>query len=303
MARESGFDSEPSYCGNCGAPLEPGVRTCGICGTPIDSEAGSEQQPFHFAGEAPADYIPYCRSCGVGVSWGQGHTCSRCGVSPLCDLHFRSSEEVCFDCADAVTHSQTQTSSSALRCGVCGMSVAPNADFCPNCGRAMAASYASAEYAGFLIRLAAFVADWVIGYLGAALVAAIIGISLTSGDIEPATLEDISITLENFNYSFLLLFCVISAAHGVILTIWRGQTLGKMLLKIQVVDAQGNVPPWHNAAIRELLRGVILLALFPLGLLYIWIAFDGRKRGLHDYLGGSYVVRKRRNTRTPEGFF
>ena len=175
--------------------------------------------------------------------------------------------------------------------------------FAPNCGRAIGASQAGQEYAGFWIRLAAFAADWIFAYLAAALVAAIIGISLTTGDVEPATLDDVSITLENFNYSFLLLFCGISAAHGVIMTIWRGQTLGKMLLRIQVVDEQGNIPAWHNAAGRELLRGVILLALFPLGLLYIWVAFDRRKRGPHDFLGGSYVIRKRRNARTPGGFF
>jgi len=79
------------------------------------------------------------------------------------------------------------------------------------------------------------------------------------------------------------------------MTALRGQTLGKMLLRIQVVDAGGNVPPWPRAVARELLRGVISLALFPLGLLYLWVALDTRKRGLHDYLGGSYVVRKQRN--------
>ena len=78
-------------------------------------------------------------------------------------------------------------------------------------------------------------------------------------------MEDLTIAIENFNYSFLLLFGGISVAHGAVMTAFRGQTLGKMLLRIQVVDAEGNVPPWQKAILRELLRGVILMALFPLG--------------------------------------
>ena len=303
MASDSGLYSGPSFCGNCGAPVESGQRACVTCGAPVDPDSGAQETSGQYAEESPPDYIPYCRNCGVTVPWARGYTCSRCGVAPLCDLHFRSAERLCLDCAARPANSETGEVQGGLRCGACGTPVVPFTDFCANCGVALAAPYVRAEYAGFLLRLAAFVADWVIGYLAAALIAAIIGISMTSGDIEPATLQDVTITIENFNYSFLILFCGISAAHGLIMTIWKGQTLGKMLLKIQVVDAQGNIPPWHNAAIRELLRGVILVALFPLGLLYIWVAFDSRKRGPHDYLGSSYVVRRQRSARTPSGFF
>ena len=156
---------------------------------------------------------------------------------------------------------------------------------------------------GFWIRLAAFVADWIFAYLVAALIAAIIGISLTTGEVDPQAMEDLTIAIENFNYSFLLLFGGISVVHGAVMTAFRGQTLGKMLLRIQVVDAEGNVPPWQKAILRELLRGVILMALFPLGLLYVWVSLDSRKRGPHDYLSGSYVVRKQRGpTRRERGF-
>ena len=302
MARESGFDSGSSYCGNCGTPLDSGSLVCGSCGTPVGSEAWADQQDPRDVDEAPVDYIPYCRNCGVGVPWGQGHSCNRCGVTPLCALHFSTAEGLCLDCANTQSFGGTAPT-TGLRCGACGAPVAPMTDFCPNCGRGLAAPYQRMEYAGFLLRSGAFIVDWIFGYLVAALVAAIIGISMTSGDIEPTNLQDVSITLENFNYSFLLLFCVISAVHGVILTIWRGQTVGKMVLKIQVVDANGNLPPWHKSLIRELLRGVILLALLPLGLLYFWVLFDPRKRGPHDLVSGSFVVRKQGGAKNPGSFF
>ena len=294
MASQSSQGTGASFCGNCGAAVKAGSAACSVCGQPV-------ADPTEQTGPPPPDYIPYCRSCGVGVPWGMGHTCQRCGVAPLCELHFRSETGLCLDCSAAPAYSSGPAAGqvSGLACRRCGSALFPDADFCPKCGAVVTAgTLQEAEYMGFWIRFAAFVADWIIAYLIAALVAAIIGISMTSGDVEPEQLQDVSIAIENFNYSFLFLFCGISAAYTVVMTAWKGQTLGKMLLRIQVVDADGNVPPWHKAVIRELLRGVILLALFPLGLLYVWVGFDARKRGPHDYLGGSYVVRKQRNAGT-----
>ena len=295
MTSEPGPDVGPSFCGNCGARMDSESQICGACGQPANP-------PFSSTETAPRDYIPYCRNCGVGVPWGRGHSCQRCGVAPLCDLHFRSASGLCLDCADAPTYSGGAIAAGGLRCNGCGMFVAPLTDFCPNCGLGMAAPYVKTEYMGFWIRFAAFVADWIIAYVVAALVAAVIGISLTSGDVDPEALADISIAIENFNYSFLFLFSGISALYCATMTALTGQTLGKMLLRIQVVDSEGNVPPWHKSVARELLRGIFLLALFPLGLLYVWVALDARKRGPHDHLFGCYVVRKTRNTGQPRRF-
>ena len=291
MTSESGSGEGPSFCGNCGAPLQAGSAACGACGQPVT-------EPVEQTGPPPADYIPYCRSCGVGVPWGMGHTCQRCGVSPLCELHFRVDRGLCIDCSAAPAPAypgSTPQPVGGLHCGACGASVAPDVGFCSTCGRALAVPYAGTEYMGFWVRVAAYVIDWIIIYAASALIAALIGIPLIAGDVDSAATDDISVILENFNYSFLLLFCCAFTVYGILMTALRGQTLGKMLLRIQVVDADGNVPPWPRAVARELLRGVISLALFPLGLLYLWVALDTRKRGWHDYLGGSYVVRKQRN--------
>ena len=290
MTSELGSGGEPSFCGNCGAAVQAGSRVCGVCGQPVKD-----------AGAPPQDYIPYCRSCGVGVPWGMGHTCHRCGVAPLCELHFRADTGLCFDCSAAPAYAAGATAAGGLRCGACGAPVALYTEFCPNCGRALAAPYAGVEYMGFWIRAGAYVADWILAYVVVLLVAQFLGISPISSEVDPNTVDDISVLFENINYSFLLMFWGVSSAHAVLLTAWRGQTLGKMLFRIQVVNADGNIPSLPRVAVRELLRSVVLLALFPLGFVYLWVALDWRKRGLHDYLGGSYVVRKQRSPRPPGG--
>ena len=296
MTSESDFDAGQSFCGNCGAAVERGSRVCRACGQPVAGPPAQDAAP-------PRDYIPYCRSCGVGVAWGTGHTCRRCGVTPLCALHFRAADGLCLDCADAPAYAASAPAAGGLRCGACGAAISPGAGFCHNCGRAfaVAGSPDTTEYMGFWIRAGAFVIDWVAAYLVAVAVAVAIGFSITSGDADPSTVDDVSLAFESINYSFLLLFWGISVAHSLLMTAWRGQTLGKMIVRIQVVDANGNVPSLQRVLIREGLRAVVLLALFPLGFVYAWVGMDLRKRGPHDHLGRSYVVRKRPGANRRDG--
>ena len=299
MTQEPDFDTGASYCGNCGTPLQAGATACSNCGRPVPGATvgtGLAQEP---SGPAPADYLPYCRSCGVVVNWGEGHTCSRCGITPLCALHFRARERLCFDCADARGPSRTATSPAGLRCGACGAAVAPNTDFCPNCGRALAARHLGVERMGFWIRLAAFVIDRIIAYLIAAAVAAAIGLSRTSGEIDPNVQQEVTVSLETINYSFLLLVWGIWTVYSIILTALWGQTVGKRIVGIQVVDSDGNIPPWYRVVFRELVGKFVSEAILWIG--YIWIGFDENKRGWHDFLGRSYVVRKRRGSNPPGG--
>ena len=299
MAADPRFDSEPSYCGNCGTPLASGSSVCGNCGRTVQPAPDTTAVQGPSPGPAPADFIPYCRSCGVGVPWGQAHTCSRCGVSPLCALHFRTTDRLCYDCVQGPTLPQATASVGGLRCTACGASVSPAAEFCPDCGRSVARQNTGVEYMGFWIRLAAFVVDRIISYLIAAGIAAAIGLSRTSGDVDPAIQQEVTINLETINYSFLLLVWGIWTIYSVVFTVLRGQTLGKMLLGIQVVDANGNIPPWYRVLVREVVGKSLSEIIIWVG--YVWIGLDPNKRGWHDYLGGSYVVRKRRRSKDSSG--
>jgi uncharacterized RDD family membrane protein YckC len=79
---------------------------------------------------------------------------------------------------------------------------------------------------------------------------------------------------------FFLYFFVFHAA--------RGQTPGKKLLGLRVIDAYGARP----GLLRTLLRTAsYLLSLLPCSLGFLWIGFDRERRALHDWVAGTYVVR------------
>ncbi|HJZ84759.1 MAG TPA: RDD family protein [Polyangia bacterium] len=68
----------------------------------------------------------------------------------------------------------------------------------------------------------------------------------------------------------------------------RGQTLGKQALGLQVITLRGVRP----TIVGSLARTAAYVPSFLLcGLGFLWIGFDREKRGLHDWLAGTYVVR------------
>jgi uncharacterized RDD family membrane protein YckC len=77
-----------------------------------------------------------------------------------------------------------------------------------------------------------------------------------------------------------------------------GGTPGMRLLRLRVIDVYGDPPGLVRSAIRTL--GYVASAA-TLGLGFVWIAFDREKRGLHDWVAGTYVIRvnppRKRETR------
>ena len=68
-----------------------------------------------------------------------------------------------------------------------------------------------------------------------------------------------------------------------------GQTIGMLLLGLHVVrDVDGGKITWGNAVLRFVGLFVAFACIY-IGV--IWVAFDPRKRGWHDKIGGTVVVR------------
>ncbi|MCB9752488.1 MAG: RDD family protein [Myxococcales bacterium] len=81
---------------------------------------------------------------------------------------------------------------------------------------------------------------------------------------------------------------VMASLYTVLFTALMGRTPGQRAVGLVVISRRGERPRWHVAVLRLL---GLLLGAIPAGLGAIWIAIDREKRGLHDHIAGTYVVR------------
>lgn len=68
-----------------------------------------------------------------------------------------------------------------------------------------------------------------------------------------------------------------------------GQTLGKKVMGVKVVDMQGKTPGAMTFFVREIIGKLVSTIILFIG--YLMILWDGRKQGLHDKIAGTVVVR------------
>lgn len=147
-------------------------------------------------------------------------------------------------------------------------------------------------YVGFGPRLTAGLIDFffmsllqVITYVVAAVTA----------PAEPAA--DFPAWLARYGSLTLLALVIFGAYHVVQWSLW-GQTIGKRLIGIRVVDAAGNPPGWG----RSLLRFVgYIFSLLLGGWGMVMIALDLRQQGLHDKIAETFVVPEKATAPTPAG--
>ncbi len=80
----------------------------------------------------------------------------------------------------------------------------------------------------------------------------------------------------------------IACMYVLIFQITMGRTLGMLALKTRIIDVYGD-PPSSGRAVARTVGYVAGFATLSLG--FLWIGFDNEKRGLHDWLSGTYVVK------------
>jgi len=146
------------------------------------------------------------------------------------------------------------------------------------------------EYAGFGIRLLAWLIDFlvllflsfIIGLISGFFIAfLLIYVSIVSADSSIVT------SLSNFISGFigfsvnLLYFTLFWSSK------FQG-TPGKILLGLKIVDANGNKISYSTALIRYI--STIISSLL-LGIGYLLIIFDGKKQALHDKFASTYVIK------------
>ena len=164
-------------------------------------------------------------------------------------------------------------------CRWCGSGLDRRARFCSACGTSVipgetpadggiTRDAANLEYIGFWIRLAAELIDQAIIVL--AILFLVLIIRLTE-------------------------FALVLAVPVILYLVYKHlkcQTPGRKLLKIKVVNAKGEDVGFWRGAFRETIAKLISGLFFYIG--FFWIAWDRRKRGWHDHIAGTFVVRVQR---------
>jgi uncharacterized RDD family membrane protein YckC len=79
----------------------------------------------------------------------------------------------------------------------------------------------------------------------------------------------------------------VAAIYLLVFQVTLGRTLGMRVMKLRVIDVFGDPPSAWRAGVRTL---GYFANLATLGLGFIWVGFDPEKRGLHDWLAGTYVT-------------
>lgn len=141
------------------------------------------------------------------------------------------------------------------------------------------AGAAPVAYGGFWIRLVAYIIDAVLlGIVGAVLFS-IFGISITEPDLEN---YDPTVNVVSFVIG-LLYFALMESSE-------RGATVGKMAMGLRVVTSDGQRLSFMNAVGRYFAK-IVSAIILMIG--FIMIAFTDRKRGLHDMIAGTLVIKVR----------
>jgi len=132
--------------------------------------------------------------------------------------------------------------------------------------------------AGPLSRFAGWMIDTALVFAGAAILGLVLSmLALLGGEFVQAL--------------HLLLYFALSAGYSIYFEwAWRGQTFGKRILRLRVVDAQGFRLKFSQVVIRNLLRGVDMLPMFYL-VGGIACVLSRRAQRLGDFAANTVVVR------------
>ena len=247
-----------------------------------DGSGGSQQQPEIIltpaGGSTPPAPNKVCPNCGT-VNPVPSLFCYKCGMK-LPDITTQG-KKICSGC-------QTPNAPTAQYCYKCGLPLPEN----------LSSGYENKRYAGFWVRLVASLIDDIFLYIVNSIVMSVILFAYYGSQLDLNWLTDFqnSLTVDNSQvWSFLgiiflayLVGLAVTIAYYTITIGKWGRTLGKAALKIKVVKHDGSRVSYWRALGRSL---AYYLNGFTLYIGFLIIAFTKEKRGLHDYIADTIVIK------------
>ncbi|MBQ6208033.1 MAG: RDD family protein [Oscillospiraceae bacterium] len=139
------------------------------------------------------------------------------------------------------------------------------------------------NYAGFAVRLAAWLIDALVTFVPLSILRSIrFALAVSNpyaGLVSPVL----------FRYSSLdILIYLLPVVYFIAMTLSGGATVGKMVMRIKVVSADGDSLSFWQVLMRELVGRYLSLTLLCIG--YFMIVPDSQKRALHDRIADTRVI-------------
>jgi len=189
------------------------------------------------------------------------------------------------------TNSQTgsdtnRISSGKKRCSGCGTFNESSSNYCYKCGLKLPDNVyekTTGDPAGFWVRVLAFIVDQIIvSTIGIAVFLLVFNLSL--GDYMTST-ADINTA---FPWAEYLIMLALEVSYWSFTIGTWGKTAGKALLGIKVVRVDGSRVGYFRSIFRYL---AYFISWFTLGLGFLSIPLTPQKRGLHDLVCDTRVIR------------
>ncbi len=138
-------------------------------------------------------------------------------------------------------------------------------------------------YAGFFSRLAAFLIDSIL--VGAGLLIIKVPVWILKLSVEDTFLFQPVL----FSFTFFdILYYLLTVTYFVLTTYLCGATLGKYLMKLKVVNVEGQKLSFISVLLRESVGRYLSTLILYIG--YIMIGVDSGKQGLHDKIADTCVI-------------
>ena len=137
------------------------------------------------------------------------------------------------------------------------------------------------RYAGFWMRFWAYLLDLI--------VVASINAIIVSTLVSVLPLREVKIWIFPIE---VILITIITFLYFVLLTKFFRQTIGKRVFGLKVISKNEQTEPltWGAVIFREVIGRYVLEAFFFTYSLYLIIAFQSKKQGLHDLFADTYVI-------------
>ncbi len=222
-----------------------------------------------------------------------------------CRTRNQPASQYCYKCGLKLPEQATIPGNPVKVCRGCHTSNSPTSEYCYKCGLKLPEeSTVTGEYsilAGFWIRFASFLIDNILVFIGSLIFGVVlVAILITifpdlAGNyaVDEYTWDAILTASESpatwLDWAILGFFFVFGIAYFTIAIGWKGQTLGKLMLGLKVVRTDGSRAGFLRAFIRS---WGYFLCITSVGIGFLVIAWNDQKRGLHDFISNTKVIRK-----------